>query len=173
MSIFDFLKKKGKTSESINEEIPSYKEITVNLQTKTSAEKGIIEKYWFENKNIGIDKTLLHRIEIPLKPFNSGFEYETQPLKTTLVFDFLKLDLQNPNEIHGIIISSDKESDVDASVYVGNVHNPFDIDSLTFKKVKENEYQVKGKIMVDFEDAMLAKNETFEFSTTVEFKHSE
>jgi len=173
MGIFDFLKKKEKTSEIVEEEITSYKKITVNLQKKTSAEKGIVEKYWFENKNIGIEKTLLHRIEIPLKPFDSGFEYETQPLETTLVFDFLKLDLRNPNELNGISISSDKESDVDASVYVGSVHNPLDIDNLTFNKVKENEYEVNGKIMIDFEHEMLAKNETFEFSTIVEFKHSE
>ncbi len=173
MGIFDFLKKKTKTSDLIKEEIPFYKKITVDLQNKTQAEKGTVEKYWFENEHLGIKKTLIHKIHIPLKPFNSGFEYESQPVETLLVIDFLKLNLPNPNELDGLVIKKDKESDIDASVYVGNVHNAFDIYNLTFKKMSENEYQVNGEIMVDFENEMTAKNENFNFKTTVEFKQTD
>ena len=171
MGIFDFWKKKTKTSNIIGDEIPFYKKVTINLQNKTQAKKGTVEKYWFENEHTGIKKTLIYKIHIPLKPFNSGFEYETQPVETLLVIDFLKLNLPNPNELDGIVIKKDKESDIDASVYVGNVHNAFDIYNLTFKKIDKNIYQVTGKIMVDFESEMTAKNEDFSFKTTVEFKH--
>ena len=173
MGIFDFLKKKTKTSDLIKEEIPFYKKIAIDLQNKTQAEKGTVEKYWFENEHSGIKKTLIHKIRIPLKPFNSGFEYESQPVETLLVIDFLNLNLLNPNELDGLVIKKDKESDIDASVYVGNVYNVFDIYNLTFKKVSENEYQVNGDIMVDFENEMTAKNENFNFNTTVEFKQTD
>jgi hypothetical protein len=50
----------------------------IELQQKTTAKKGKIEFYYFENENIGLKKTLFHRIYIPLEPFDSGLEYESQ-----------------------------------------------------------------------------------------------
>ena len=173
MGIFDFWKKKIKTEDVIGNEISTYKEVTIDLQNKTQAEKGTVEKYWFENEHIGLENTLFYRIIIPLKSFDSGLEYEQQPVDTSLVIEFLKLNLPDPNELEGVIISTNKDSDNDASVYVGSVHNPFDINNLTFKKLAENEYQVDGEIMVDFEHEMTAKNENFRFNTIVEFKHTD
>jgi len=37
-------------------------------------------------------------------------------------------------------------------------------------KIGKRNYRATGKIMVDFEHEMVAKNEIFEFETTVEFK---
>ena len=173
MGIFEFWKKKTKTKDIIGDEIPSYKKVTIDLQNKTQVEKGTVEKYWFENKHIGLENTLFHRIIFPLKPFDSGLEYEQQPLDTCLVIEFLRLDLQNPNELGGLIITTDKDSNNDASVYVGNAHNPFDINKLTFNKIGENIYSVEGEIEVLFEHEMVANNELFCFKTTVEFKENE
>lgn len=172
MGIFDFWKKK-QNSELNAEEIPFYEKITIDLQNKTQAEKGTVEKYWFENENIGLKRTLFHRISIPLKPFDSGLEYEQQPLETCLFVDFLKLDLPNPNELDGLVITTDKDSENDASVYVGSAHNPFDINKLTFNKIDENIYNAEGEIEIIFEHEMVAKNELFSFNTTVEFKENE
>ena len=166
MGIFEFWKKKTKISDKIGVEIPSYKKVNIDLQNKTQAENGTVEKYWFEN-------TLFHRIIIPLKPFDSGLDYEQQPLDTWLVIEFLKLDIANPNELDGLVITTDKDSDNDASVYVGSAHNPFDINKLTFNKISENIYNSEGEIEVIFEHEMIANNELFRFKTTVEFKENE
>ena len=58
-------------------------------------------------------------------------------------------------------------------LYIGNAHNPFDILNLTLNKIDERNYRAIGKIMVDFEHEMVAKNEIFEFETTIEFKKTE
>lgn len=47
----------------------------IELQGKTEAQQGSGESYWFENSRIGMKRTLFHRFNIPLKPFNSGLEY--------------------------------------------------------------------------------------------------
>ncbi|MFD2915481.1 hypothetical protein ACFS29_07525 [Psychroserpens luteus] len=172
MGIFDFWKKK-QNSESNTEEIPFHKKIAVDLQNKTQAEKGTVEKYWFENENIGLKKTLFHRISIPLKPFDSGIEYESQPVETIMIIEWMNLNLSNPDDLDGISIQTDKDSETEASIYVGNAHNPFDIFNLTLNKIDEINYRATGKIMVDFEHEMVAKNETFEFDTTIEFKKTE
>jgi hypothetical protein len=171
MGIFEFWKKKTKTADEIG--IPSYKKIYIDLQNKTQVEKGTVEKYWFKNEHIGLENTLFHRIIIPLKPFDSGLDYEKQPLDTWLVIEFLKLDLPNPNELDGLVIITDKNSDNDASVYIGSAHNPFDINKLTFNKLSENIYRAEGEIEIIFEHEGVANNELFRFNTTVEFKENE
>jgi hypothetical protein len=90
-----------------------------------------------------------------------------------LVVEFLKLDLPNPNELDGIVITTDKDSYNDASVYIGSAHNQFDINKLTFDKTSENIYNIEGEIEVLFEHEMVAKNELFHFKTTVRFKENE
>ena len=172
MGIFDFWKKK-QNSELNTEEIPFYNKITVDLQNKTKAEKGTVEKYWFENETIGLKRTLFHRISIPLKPFDSGIEYESQPVDTLMIIEWMNLNLSNPNELDGVSIQTDKDSETEASLYIGNAHNPFDILNLTFNKVDEGNYRAIGKIMVDFEHEMVGNKETSEFETTIEFKETE
>ena len=171
MGIFDFWKKKP-NSELNTEDVPYYKKITVGLQSKTQAEKGTVEKYWFENENIGLKKTLFHRISIPLKPFDSGIEYESQPVETIMIIEWMNLNLPNPDELDGISIQTDKDSETEATVYIGNAHNPFDILNLTLNKIDEKNYRAIGKIMVDFEHEMVANNEIFEFETIIEFKET-
>jgi len=172
MRIFDFLKKKT-NSKLKEEDIPFYKEVTIDLQNKTQAEQGTAEKYWFENENIGLKKTLFHRIIIPLKPFNSGIEYESQPVETVMVVEWLNLNLTNPDDLDGITIKSDKDSETEASIYIGNAHNPFDNIELHLDKIDERSYRITGKIMIDFEHEMVANNEVFDFQTTIELLKSE
>jgi hypothetical protein len=54
MGILDFWKKKTKTNDIVGHEIPTYKKVNIDLQKKTQAEKGTVEKYRFENENIGL-----------------------------------------------------------------------------------------------------------------------
>lgn len=163
MGIFDFFKKKKLEKE----EIPFYKKIKINLQDKASAQSGTIEKYFFENEHIGLQKTLFHKIYIPLTPFDSGLEYESQPVETALLIDFLNLSLYNTDELDGITIKSMTDSQVDTSVYIGNAHNPFDILEMTFHKIDDDIFNVTGNIMIQFEHEMVACNESFNFETTL------
>ena len=175
LGLFNFWKKKKRMDpiKANTEPISEYKKIKIDLQNKTKTLNGTLEKYWFANKNIGLTKTLFHKIIIPLKPFDSGIEYEQQPVDTSLIIEWLNLDLENPKNLNGINIKSDKTSEFDASIYIGNTHNPFDIKKLVFEKTDHNSYKIVGEIMVDFEHEMVAENEDFSFQTIVEFQQTE
>jgi hypothetical protein len=67
----------------------------INLQNKTYTKNGTIEPYWFENEIIGLKRTLFHRINIPLDSFNSGLEYEKQPVETAIIIEWLQLNVEN------------------------------------------------------------------------------
>ena len=78
----------------------------IDLQSKTKCLNGTIDYHWFENQVIGLERTLFHRIVIPLAPFDSGLNYEEQPLQTVISIDWLKLQLENPMELGKIRIGS-------------------------------------------------------------------
>lgn len=137
----------------------------INLQHKTKPTSGKGEIYWFENENIGLKKTLFHRFNIPLIPFDSGLEYESQPLDTEIVFEWLKLDLENPTNLDGLELTSRPEDDTEVSIYIGSSHNPCDIKDMKFHKIEENKYLVECNLFVDFEHEGVAQNEEFHFST--------
>ena len=142
--------------------------VTIDLQNKTSAEKGNIEVFWFENENINLLKTLFHRINIPLKPFHSGLEIDVQPVKTHIEIDWLNLNLRDPLELDKLILKSTPEDDTNVSIYIGNTHNPCDIKRLKINKIKNNLYEVDCELFVDFEYEGVAQNETFTFNTQLE-----
>ena len=141
----------------------------IDLQNKTKALDGTIEYYWFENENIGLENTLFHRIRIPLKPFDSGLEYAEQPEDTVLVIEWINLGLKDPALLAGVEITSGTTKDVEASIYVGTAHNWVNIHSLHLKEIAPKKYEIYGKVTVEFENEMAAKNEDFEFSTTAIF----
>ena len=140
----------------------------INIQKKTSAERGKIELYWFENENIELKKTLFHRIYIPLKPFNSGLDYESQPVDTVIVIEWLNLNLDIPTELDGLNIKSSKEDETEISIYIGSAHNPCDIKKMNLKKIEDNVYQVDCELFIEFEYENVAQNEEFSFVTQLE-----
>ena len=137
----------------------------IELQKKTTAKNGKIEIYYFENEHIGLKKTLFHRIYIPLEPFDSGLEYESQPLETEIVMEWLELKLKEPTELAGLKLSSNPEDEIEVSIYVGSAHNPCDIKEMEFQKTGDNKYKVKCSLLVDFEHEGVAENEEFSFNT--------
>jgi hypothetical protein len=141
----------------------------INLQNKAKAKKGTAEMYWFENDFVGLKKTLFHRITIPLTSFNSGLEYESQPVKTEIVFDWLVLNLVNPNDLNSLEISSRKYEQLEASVYIGGAHNICDVNRLNIKIKKDNTYFIEGELLIVFEHEGVAENEVFTFQTTIKF----
>jgi hypothetical protein len=141
----------------------------INLQSKAKAQKGSAEMYWHENEFTGLKKTLFHRFIIPLTTFNSELEYESQPLKTSIFIEFLALNLANPQNLDGLVISSPKYEQLQTSVYIGGAHNPCDVISLKISRKKGNLYTIEGKLFLDFEYEGVAENENFSFKTTIEF----
>jgi hypothetical protein len=141
----------------------------INLQNKAKAKKGTAEMYWFENDFTGLKKTLFHRITVPLTPFNSGLEYESQPVKTAIFIEWLVLNLADPNDLDGVEISSQKYEKMEASVYIGGAHNICDVNQLNIKRKKDNTYFIEGELLIVFEHEGVAENEVFTFQTTIKF----
>jgi hypothetical protein len=139
----------------------------INLQDKTTAEKGKVEVFWFENLEIGLERTLFHRIHIPLKPFDSGIEKDKQPVKTKIIVDWLNLNLNDPIELDKLILKSGPEDDTQVSILIGKIQNPCDLMRMAITKVKKNLYDIDCEILVDFEHQEFAENETFKFQTQV------
>lgn len=145
----------------------------INLQDKAKAKHGTAEMYWFENDFVGLKETLFHRITIPLTSFNSGLEYESQPVKTDIVFEWMVLNLVNPTDLDGLTISSQKYEKMEASVYIGGAHNVCDVNRLNIKIKKDNTYFIEGEILIIFEHEGVAENELFTFQTTFKFIKNE
>lgn len=141
----------------------------IQLQRKTLALPGFIECYWFENEQIGLANSLFHRITIPLAPFDSGLEYEEQPLETGLLLEWYKLGLKNPAQLDGLNLSHDIYPDAEASVYAGNAHNLCRVNKLELKRTGEDIYAVIGELEVDFEREGVGENELFRFNTTARY----
>ena len=141
----------------------------INLQNKAKTKQGRAEMYWFENEFVGLKKTLFHRITIPLMPFDSGLLYESQPVKTEIVIDWLVLNLANPTDLDGLILSNQRYEKMEASVYIGGAHNWCDVVKLTINKKKNTTYNIEGELLIDFEHEGVAENETFFFQATLKF----
>jgi hypothetical protein len=145
----------------------------IELQQKTKPKKGKIETYFFDNKSIGLSKTLFHRFYIPLESFNSGLDYEPQPVETEIVFEWIKLNLVEPRDLDNIELTSSQDSELEVSIYVGNAHNRCYIKHMTFKKIEDNLYETKCELFVDFETEGVAQNERFDFSTIMELNEQD
>lgn len=141
----------------------------INLQQKTKAKRGQAEKYWFENENIGLAKTLFHRITIPLEPFDSGLEYEQQPVETEIVIEWLNLGLKNPDDLDGVELSQTEKGIGETTIYVGSAHNWCEIEYLKLNRIQGNIYNIQGKLLIDFETEGVGENEIFEFETLIEY----
>jgi hypothetical protein len=142
---------------------------SINLCNKASCLTGEITSYWFENNHIGLEKTLFHRITIPLTPFDSGLEYEEQPLVTSIHIDWIELNLANPSDLNGLIIDHQRYPGTECTIYAGSAHNPCDINSLIFTKTVEDLFHLSGIITIDFEHERVAANEQFTIDTLVRY----
>lgn len=143
--------------------------VRINLQHKTHPTAGYAEKYWFENEFTGLKRTLFHRICLPLHPFDSGLEYEPQPLETEIVIEWLDLALPNPDDLHNLQISSRRYEGLEASVYVGGAHNICEVLRLNIHSMEADTYAIDGELHIDFKSEGVAENETFSFQSVVQY----
>ncbi len=92
-------------------------------------------------------------------PFDSGLDYEEQPVKTQIVFDWFEFNLEdvgNLEKVNWDLIGDD--CGVEVSIYLGSAHNPCDIKDLKFKKIEENVFEMKCDLYIDFEHENVAEN---------------
>ena len=139
----------------------------IQLQNKTKALDGTIEAYWFENENIGLKNTLFHRLTIPLVAFDSGLDYEEQPVETALVLDWYELNLSEPENLDGLNLSHDLYPEAEGSVYVGSAHNWCSVKRLNISKNIDGGFSVVGECLIEFENEGVAENELFNFETNI------
>ncbi len=137
--------------------------IKIDLQSKTKPKVGRITYHWFENPNIGLPLTRFHAFEIPLELFNSGIEYEHQPVETSLLFEWIKLEIDDPLELDRLEINSQKFPDMEASIYLGAAHNWVNVCSLKIFFESNLQFRINGMIEIDFKTEGVAENETFTF----------
>ncbi|MGB0833459.1 MAG: hypothetical protein ACPGR2_02990 [Psychrobium sp.] len=142
----------------------------IKLQSKTQALKGTVELDWFENQNIGLEKTLFHRITIPLKPFNSGLDYDEQPVNTKIELDWYELGLAEPTELHGLDLNHQNYPSAEASLYLGSAHNWCDVKALKLTKNADGSYSAFAELNIEFENEGVAENELFIFQTILEIR---
>jgi hypothetical protein len=133
---------------------------SINLQSRARPLTGRIEHYWFENEKIGLKKTRFHRIQIPFEPFDSGLNYVSQPESTSLVVEWLALEVEDPSRLGGIQISAASAPDMEASIYLGAAHNRFQISDLSFSE-DGADFLVHCQGTVQFENEGVARNEQF------------
>ncbi len=142
---------------------------TINLQGKTKPLKGHVEHYWFENENIGLERTQFHRVLIPFEPFDSGLDYVEQPESTQLVVEWAKLCLADPSNLDGVDLSMEKLDDIEASIYLGSAHNWTQLKQFKLTKTDAG-FHVKCVAEIEFEKEGVANNEPLEFETTVVYR---
>ncbi|RUO34813.1 hypothetical protein [Aliidiomarina soli] len=142
----------------------------INLQAKTKALPGVIECYAAQSPHTRAREARIHRLMIPLQLFDSGLDYEEQPVDTVLLFDHYLLKLSAPGELGGLNLSHDYYPDAEASVYLGNAHNRCEVERLELEHIQSNEFKVSGDLLIDFENEMVAENERFSFVTTAAYQ---
>ena len=65
-------------------------------------------------------------------------------------------------------MSHESFPEAEGSIYVGCAHNWCDVKELVFSKTDNGRYEIKGSVVVEFENEGVAKNEPFTFETTIE-----
>lgn len=135
----------------------------IDLQSKTTAKEGVIEIFEFEKEDIGLKKTVFHRMFIPLEPFT--LNPETKPIETKIFIDWLNLNLKSATNLDGLNLKTTAKDDSQIKIHLDNIDNPCDIDTMRIKKIETDLYQIDCELFVEFEYEKVAQNETFHFKT--------
>ena len=117
---------------------------------KLIPENAILTSFFFENSFLDIPKTLYYKIEIGLKPFI----IEGETVETSIVLGFIDLKISELKEIENKTFHfpiNPEKGYIDGSIYLFDVHNPFDVKQITFGKFKDNLIETTFLFNIDFE----------------------
>jgi len=133
-----------------------------------SAKPGQMQAHLFQNLHIGLAPTLFYNIMIPLEPFDSGLEWEEQPVHTEFRLEFVRLPTKDWRNLDGKSFEV-AQDDADGSIYLGTAHNPVDIRRIQFTRLSETTLQINCSLFCDFESEMIADSVLVELTTEVKF----
>jgi hypothetical protein len=129
---------------------------------------GQMTAHLVENPAFGLPRTLWYTITIPLKPFNSGLEYETQPVTTAIELEFLRKAQDDWRRLLGTSIQAVGDES-NSSIYLGSAHNPIDIYSITFTRTQGLWFNLDCTLFCDFAFENVGESTVLELTTSVVF----
>ena len=130
---------------------------------------GQMRAHLFQNQHIRLAPTLFYDITIPLEPFDSGLEWEEQPVHTEFRLEFVRLPIKDWRDLDGKSFEV-AQDDADGSIYLGTAHNPVDIRRIQFTRLGETTLRIYCSLFCDFESEMIADSVMVELATKVEFE---
>lgn len=142
----------------------------INIQSKAVPKRGKIEAYWFENENIGLPRTLFHRIYLPFEPMDTGLDYVEQPQSTEICYEWLTLRLDNQSSLNGMDLSFANYPDAEASIYVGTAHNPIEFERFFIQEIEADLFKIVAKMTILFDFSGVAPDEAFSLETEASFE---
>lgn len=115
---------------------------------------GVISGMYFSNPHVGIETTLFLKIEINIRPF----QYKGITEDTSVVLDFVRIPFKSYRDLENRAFTfplNPEDGYIDGSLYVQNMHNPFDVSQIKFGNAdnKSIEVDVSGKL--NFEDGSI------------------
>lgn len=133
--------------------------------------RGKMESIIFENKNIGLQRSIFYSLSISLKPFN----YESEPVSTSLELEWINLNTTNWRGLENKEFAfplNPKAGYIDASIYLSSEHIYVDITKIIFGKISENniEVQIFGSINFNTSGHKNCKNTKFNIRTTITYE---
>lgn len=108
---------------------------------------------------MGLERTLFHRIRIPIAP---GLVYVSE--ETELVIEWINLRLADPMALDGVESAMGRTPDVEASIYLGGAHNWYEIEKLTLAR-EGTCYRIVGEGTILFSREGVGEDEQFTFET--------
>jgi hypothetical protein len=130
---------------------------------------GQMRAHLFQNPHIRLAPTLFYDITIPLEPFDSGLEWEEQPVHTEFRLEFMKLPMKDWRDLDGKSFEV-AQDDADGSIYLGSAHNPVNVRRIQFTRLGETTLRINCSLLCDFESERIADSVMLELTTEVEFK---
>jgi len=132
-------------------------------------ELGTMKTRLYKNEHTGLPMILNYEIDVPLQEFNSGVEYEIQPVKTGFVLDCIPLPIQDWRMLTNQYFSFNRTY-YHGGLSVGNAHNPVFIDSLKIRRTELGAFVIDCSLLCDFEFQSQWESEEIRFNADIVFK---
>jgi hypothetical protein len=119
--------------------------------------EGTLNAMIFENSLLNLPKTLFFKIEIPLQAIDMSKIAEditNKNYQTSFQLDWIKLNIHSFQDLENKTFTfpiNPAEGYIDGSIYLFDVHNMIDSNSITFGKFKNQKIPIKTVLRIDFE----------------------
>jgi hypothetical protein len=111
---------------------------------------GRLDAVIFKNSFLDIPETLFYTIEIEL----TDFFFENEPIESEVILNFVRLDINRLKDLENKIFEfpiNPVDGYIDGSIYLFDVHNPFDVKKIEFKNWNDGSVDAIIHYDIDFE----------------------